>query len=313
MLAGSAAAGHARRVTPNLLVGLALGISATTIWGVYAVVSRAAILEGFQPLDIVALRYFAAALALAPFAWRERAAIAAVGWRRLTVLAMAGGAFNSLFYAAGLVYAPATHAGTIPPIVVAIVGTLLAIPILREVPTWGRILALLVMASGVLLMGLDGLLGAHPGAWRGDLLLACAGVTWSFFTILLRAWQVPAIPAVAAVTMLSAALIPFWAPFRLHVLLEMPWQSIAFQAVAQGVVVGAFSVFLYAKATEKLGATKAAALPALGPAIAVVAAWLVLGEPLGPVTLLGVALAIGGMLAAVLFTGRRQIGGGETR
>jgi drug/metabolite transporter (DMT)-like permease len=300
-------AGHADGVTRNLLVGLLLGVSATTIWGVYAVISRAAILEGFQPLDIVALRYAAAAAALAPFAWKARRAIAAVGWRRLVVLAIAGGVPNSLFYAAAVVWAPASHAGTIPPIVVAIVGTLIAIPILREAPTRGRIAALAVMAAGVALMGLDGLLGEFPGAWKGDLLLVCAGVTWSFFTILLRAWQVPAIPAVAAVTILSAALLPLWAPFRLHILLQMPFQSIAFQAVAQGVVVGAFSVFLYAKAAEKLGATKAAALPVLGPVVAVLSAALVLGEPLGPVTVLGVGLAVGGMLAAVLFTGRRQL------
>ncbi|MCS6931003.1 MAG: DMT family transporter [Acetobacteraceae bacterium] len=296
-------------MTRSLLVGLLLGVSATTIWGVYAVVSRAAILEGFQPLDIVALRYAAAAAALAPFAWRARAAIAAVGWRRLTVLALAGGIPNSLFYAAAVVYAPASHAGTIPPITVAVVGTLIAIPILREAPTRGRIAALAVMAAGVALMGLDGFTGHFPGAWKGDLLLVCAGITWSFFTILLRAWQVPAIPAVAAVTILSSVLLPLWAPFRLPILLEMPWQSIAFQAVAQGVVVGAFSVFLYAKAAEKLGATKAAALPVLGPVVAVLSAWLVLGEPLGPAVLLGLLLAVGGMLAAVLFTGRRQIQG----
>ena len=294
-------------MTRNLLVGLLLGVSATTIWGVYAVISRAAILEGFQPLDIVALRYAAAAAVLAPFAWRERRAIAEVGALRLVVLAIVGGVPNSLFYAAAVVYAPASHAGTIPPITVAIVGTLIAIPILREVPTRGRIAALAVMAAGVALMGVDGFIGDFPGAWRGDLLLVCAGITWSFFTILLRAWQVPAIPAVAAVTILSAVLLPVWAPFRLPILLEMPWQSILFQAVAQGVVVGALSVFLYAKAAEKLGATKAAALPVLGPVIAVVSAALMLGEPLGAVTVTGVALAVGGMLAAVLFTGRRQL------
>jgi drug/metabolite transporter (DMT)-like permease len=77
--------------------------------------------------------------------------------------------------------------------------------------------------------------------------------------------------------------------------------------VSQGVVVGAFSVFLYAKAAEKLGATKAAALPVLGPVVAVLSASLLLGEPLGPPVLAGLLLAVGGMLAAVLFTGRRQL------
>jgi hypothetical protein len=90
-LAAARAASHAGRVNPNLLVGLLLGVCATAIWGVHAVISRAAILEGFQPLDILALRHTAAAVALAPFAWKARRAIAAVGRKRLVVLAIAGG------------------------------------------------------------------------------------------------------------------------------------------------------------------------------------------------------------------------------
>jgi hypothetical protein len=84
---------------------------------------------------------------------------------------------DSLFDAAAVVWAPANHAGTIPPITVAIVGTLIAIPILREVTTKGRIVALVVMAAGVGLMGLDGVMDEFPGAWTGDPLLVCAGIT----------------------------------------------------------------------------------------------------------------------------------------
>jgi hypothetical protein len=130
-----------------------------------------------QPLDIVALRHTAAAVALALFAWKARCAIAAVGRKRLVVLAIAGGVPNSLFDGAAVVWAPANHAGTIPPITVAIVGTLIAIPILREVTTKGRIVALVVMAAGVGLMGLDGVMDEFPGAWTGDPLLVCAGIT----------------------------------------------------------------------------------------------------------------------------------------
>jgi hypothetical protein len=87
----------------------------------------------------------------------------------------------------------------------------------------------------------------------------------------------------------------------------MPWRFIAFQAVAQGVVVGAFFVFPDAKAAEKLCAIEAAARPVRGPVIAATSAVLILGEPLGLATVLAVGFAVGGMPAAALFTGRRQL------
>jgi uncharacterized protein (DUF2062 family) len=105
----------------------------------------------------------------------------------------------------------------------------------------------------------------------------------------------------------SVTPLPIRAPFRLPLLLEVPWRFIAFQAVAQGVVVGAFFVFPDAKAAEKLCATEATAPPVRGPVIAATSAVLIRGEPLGLVTVLGVGFAVGGMPADVLFAGWRQL------
>jgi drug/metabolite transporter (DMT)-like permease len=294
-------------MSPKILLGLALGIGSSVIWGGHAVVARPALAgQGFHPLDLAAFRYAPAALLLAPLAWHARAALARIGWRRVLLLTLFGGVPNLMLFLTALVYAPASHGGTIAPMTVPIAGALLAIPLLREWPSRGRAMALSVMAAGVLMIGWDGVAGAHPGAWRGDLLLLGAGSTWAVFTLLLRRWQVPAIPATAAVTMVSAAVVlPIWLPWRAAEVVSLPPGALLLHLATQGLVLGALAMFLYARAVELLGATRAATLSIMVPVTALLLAALLLHEPISLLQGLGASLAVGGMLAAVLFTGRK--------
>jgi drug/metabolite transporter (DMT)-like permease len=290
----------------DISLGLAFGLAAAFAWGAQAVVARSGTVAGYTPLDLAALRYIAAGLVLAPFAWRARQALLAIGLPRLIVVAIAGGAGNALLFSWGLVHAPASHGGTIAPITAAIMGAVLGIPLLREWPTRGRVVAILVIVAGVALIGWDGIGGAHPGAWRGDLILLCAGTSWAAFTLLLRRWQVPALAGNAAVCCLSALmLIPVWLALGMGSVPGQPIGMTLLQMVAQGLVASALATTLYARAGELLGATRTACLTALVPVTAVLLSVLVLAEPLGLAKLSGVTLAVGGMLAAVVFTGRK--------
>ena len=293
----------ARRKT---VLGLALGLAASLAWGLQASVARGGALAGLAPLDMATLRCLAAAAVLAPFAWRARATLARLGPWRLLALVATGGGGNALLFNWGVVHAPASHAGTIAPVMSAVAGALLAIPFLREWPTRGRVAALAVIVAGVLLIGWDGIGGAHPGARRGDLILFAAGSSWGAFTVLLRRWGVPALGGNAGVCVLSALLLlPPWLASGLGAVPDLPWQQSALQAVMQGVVSSAIATTIYARATELMGATRAASVSAMVPVFAVAFAALLLAEPLGAVKIGGVVLAVGGMLAAVLFTGRR--------
>lgn len=290
----------------DISLGLAFGLAAAFAWGAQAVVARSGTVAGYTPLDLAALRYIAAGLVLAPFAWRARAALLAIGLPRLMAVAIAGGAGNALLFSWGLVHAPASHGGTIAPITAAIMGAVLGIPLLREWPTRGRVVAIGVIVAGVALIGWDGIGGEHPGAWRGDLILLCAGTTWAAFTLLLRRWQVPALAGNAAVCCLSALmLVPVWLALGMGSVPDQPIGMTLLQMVAQGLVASALATTLYARAGELLGATRTACLTALVPVTAVMLSVLVLAEPLGLAKLSGVTLAVGGMLAAVVFTGRK--------
>jgi drug/metabolite transporter (DMT)-like permease len=288
-----------------LPLGLAFGLAAALAWGAQAVVARSGTVAGYTPLDLAALRYIAAGLVLAPFAWRARGVLAAIGPRRLVVLAIAGGAGNALLFGWGVVHAPASHGGTIAPITAAIMGAALGIPLLREWPTRGRIAAIGVIVAGVLLIGWDGIGGAHPGAWRGDLILVAAGTSWAAFTLLLRRWKVPALAGNAAVCCISAVLlVPPWLALGAGSVPGQPLGMTLLQMVMQGLIASALATTFYARAVELLGGTRTACLTALVPVMAVLLSVAALGEPLGLAKLAGVSVAVGGMLVAVLFTGR---------
>ncbi|PZW49153.1 EamA-like transporter family protein [Humitalea rosea] len=296
---------------PNLL-GLVLGLVSSIIWGGHGVLARIAVGggaagQGFVPLDLLFFRYLPSALVLAPLAWRYRAVLVELGWRRMLLLCLCGGAPNLLLFVTAMVWAPASHGGTIAPMTVPIAGALLAIPMLREWPTRGRAAALCAMAAGVVLIGWDGLVGPQQGAWIGDLLLIGAGATWGMFTLMLRRWRIPAIPSTAIIALLSAILVvPIWLVVRLPVAGSLPVNGVITQLIGQGLLMGVGAMFLYGKAVELLGATRAASLSVMVPVTGLTASAWFLAEPLTGLKLAGASLAVLGMLAAVLFTGRRQ-------
>ncbi|WP_421988933.1 DMT family transporter [Roseococcus sp.] len=293
-------------LNPKILLGLLLGSIASVIWGGHAVVARLALVgQGFEVLDILFCRYIPASLLLLPLVWRDRAAMRHLGWRRILALFCCAGAGNLILFAMALRFAPATHGATIAPMISPVAGALLAWWLLGERPTAGRAAALGVMLAGVLIIGWDGL-GAHPGAWRGDLMLVGAGITWSVFTILIRHWQVPAIPATAAVTMVSAPFVlPLFLYYRAEAFFALPTELVIWMIIAQGVLLGGVAMLLFARSVEMLGATRASTLSVIVPVAGLILSAVVLAEPIGLVKALGATLSLAGMLAAILFTGRR--------
>lgn len=290
----------------RLLLGLLLGASASIIWGGHAVLARLAVTaQGFSVLDILFARYVPAAMLLAPFAWRSRWQILALGPWRLIALTICGGAGNLGLFIWALQYAPATHGATIAPMTGPVVAALGAWWLLGERPTRGRIAALAAMLAGVLIIGWEGL-GLTPGAWRGDLLLLACGATWGMFGVLLRRWQLGAIAASATVCVVSVPFVlPFFLVFSAGSFFAQPPLLLAWMVFAQGFLIGCVSMLLFARSVEMLGPTRAGTIAVLVPVIGMVAAWAILHEPIGPGQGFGAALAVGAMLVAVLFTGRR--------
>ena len=299
---------HSARDMPSrLIIGLLLGLGAAIIWGGHAVVARLALNgQGFHVLDLGATRYIPTGIILAPIAWRIRHRLRELGpWRMLLLVAM-GGVGNQLTFVSGLQWAPASHGGTISPMIGPVVAAIAGWVLLGERPTRGRIMALGVMVAGVLLIGWEGLASDRPDVWKGDLLLLVAGATWGVFGALLRLWQLPAIPAASAVAVASAILVtPPWIALAAQDFLALPWQLQLWMTLAQGLMLGILAMGMFARSLDLLGPTRASTISVFVPVSALLLAWLILDETMGPLQLIGATIAVSGMLAAVLFTGRR--------
>jgi drug/metabolite transporter (DMT)-like permease len=283
--------------------GFAAAFGLLGIWAGFLIFSRLSAQQALTPWDLAALRYAGAFLVALPFAL-------VLGlprlpfWRMAAMVATASLAFPLLAFQ-GFAYAPASHGGVLMPGMLPFWTAALGVMFLGD--SWGRqrLISLAVVASGIALLAAD-TFGAHPGAWRGDLLFLAASFCWSVFTILLRVWRVAAVPATLLISLAPAPLyLPVWWLFLPTNLEAVSWGTIGFHMAFQGTLATVLSGLLFTRAVIAIGAARTTAVTALTPALAALAAWPLLGEPLGIAGMAGVALVSAGMILGVAGKGAR--------
>jgi drug/metabolite transporter (DMT)-like permease len=290
------------------LAGFAWGFAAAAIWGGYLAFARAGIVGGLAPLDFALLRYGTAALLVLPLVPRLGLRdLGGIGWRRGAVLAAFAGPGFILLGTWGYRYAPLAHGAVVQPAVVTIATMLLAMLVLRERIAARRWAGVAVVVAGLALVSGAGL--GQGEAWRGDLIFAGAGLLWALFTIASRRWRVDPWRATVAVALLGgAATLPLWIAFGDGpALLAQGLGVVATQALVQGALSGLLAVFAFGRAVALLGPARAAAFPAMVPALAVLAGIPVAGEWPEPAQWLGLAVVLAGLpLAMGLAFGRAR-------
>jgi methionine-rich copper-binding protein CopC len=141
--------------------GALCGLGAACIWSGWIVVARLGLRTNFTPWDIAALRFGVGGLLLLPYLWRKGFAIERLGWMGLAALVLGCGAPMVLLVNAGLLFAPAAHAGALFSGVVPMMVALLAAPILHEAFTSAKIAVIAVSLFG-------GAAYAHPQLQSAD-------------------------------------------------------------------------------------------------------------------------------------------------
>jgi drug/metabolite transporter (DMT)-like permease len=230
-------------------------------------------------------------------------------WGRGVVLGLLAGCGFALPSYLGFTMAPAAHGALI------LSGTL---PFLVALGAWlvlderfgrARLASLALLLAGLGLFGTEAYVHQHapPGAWRGDLLFLAASAAWAAYTILARRWGPTPMQSVVAVGLSCGLLyVPVFAlalPSRLD---AAPVAEIVLQALFQGVIAVPIALFLYTKALAILGSGRVTTITALVPGTAAVAAVPLLGEPLGLLSILGLALVCGAVIAGVSRQGLRM-------
>lgn len=288
--------------------GMALGVAAAVIWGLYLALARQGVSTGLSPVDISAFRYIPAGLVMAPWLWMRRHEIAAIGWGRALVLTALAGPPFILLGVGGYHYAPLAHGAVIQPAIVTSLSMVLAAFVLGEKPSVARIVGVGVILTGIAVI-------AGPGLWRitdmtplGDAMFAAAGVLWAVFTLLSRRWQVPPVAGTAMITALSAIIM---IPLALGIqgiahYTALPTHVLLTQIGVQGVLTGAVSVIAYTTAVRLIGPAKAAIFPALVPASAILMGIPVAGEWPTGLQIIGLLIVSAGLFVALGIFARRQ-------
>ena len=289
-------------------IGLACGVLSVLLFSSFTLASRLGFSGALRLPDIAALRFGIGGLLLLPVLLRH--GLSGVRWRDAAALVCFGGLGFALAAYAGFSLAPAAHGavllhGTLP---------LFTFVILRltsgERPSARRIAGILIIGCGVLLMAYDSWMHATLHQLAGDGFLLLASLLWSAYGVWSRRLGLPPAQGAAIVAVFSmCCFLPAYAVLPGKALLLVGTRTLLVQALVQGVLIGAVSIFVYTRAVATLGPATTALFTAAVPCVTTLAAIPLLGERPSIVGALGVVTVTVGMVTALrarrLTTGRK--------
>jgi drug/metabolite transporter (DMT)-like permease len=266
------------RVAGEYTRGALFGLAAVSIWAGNIVVAGVGLRSSLTPWDIAAIRFAVAGAVLAPYLWRAGLAFERLGWLGLAALVL-GGAPTVLLTNAGLLFAPAAHAGAFFPGVMPLMTAILATVVLKEPFTARKKAGLALIVAGVvgIVWGAGGTIGTEQTI--GHLLFLGAALAFACYTVALRRAQLDGLHAAAISAVGSMTLyLPPYALMAGASVFDASAEAIALQAFVQGLLTAVVSYLVYGRAVSILGASSGAALAAACPAMVALMAIPVLGE-----------------------------------
>ncbi|MCP4602778.1 MAG: DMT family transporter [Proteobacteria bacterium] len=261
----------------NLLGGLIAGFLASLIWGIWPVVSRLGVLTNLNPYDIVFIRFLVSGLLLTP-------AIIHYGLRGISVngaalLAIGAGMPYVLITVIGLQFTNASHGGLVVPSFNIIFSTLGVAVFLGIKPDRARLTGITLILTGCGAIFLQSLNGVSASTLLGDIIFVAGGFTYAIYTVTSQKYGIPPLQAVSIVSVFSAiAFVPFYLAYMPSNLLQATPDEIALQIVFQGVITSIVAIYLFSRAINVLGASRAVVFLALMPVSSMFLAIPVLGE-----------------------------------
>ena len=272
----------------------------------FTLASRLGLSSRLNLMDLAALRFGIGGLLLLPVLLKGD--LRGVSWHSAAALALFGGLGFALLAYTGFSLAPAVHGavllhGTLP---------LFTYAVLRATTgrngTRPRSIGALLIGAGVAFMAYDSLAVASPRQLLGDVFLLLASLSWSAYGVLSRRLGLaPAVGASIVSGLSCCAFLPVYALWPGKALLTVGMRELLLQALVQGVLIGAVSIFVYPRAVAALGPASTALFAAAVPMITMLAAGPLLSESPSRLALAGVGIVTLGMVVAA---GPRFIRGG---
>jgi drug/metabolite transporter (DMT)-like permease len=279
-------------------IGTLCAVTSVLLFSSFTLVSRLGLSSSLTLPDIAALRFGIGGILMLPVLLRY--GLSTVKWRDAGALAFFGGLGFALFAYAGFSLAPAAHGavllhGTLPLFTFVLVSS--ASP--QETANY-RISGIVLIAIGVVLMAYDSLIGASLRQLIGDGFLLLASLFWSAYGVLTRRFGLPPAQGAAIVAVFSmCGFLPVYIFIPGKALFAIGTRELLLQAVVQGMLIGAVSIFIYTRAVASLGPAKTALFTAAVPCVTTLTAIPLLSEFPSTIALIGVGVVTLGMLAAI--------------
>ncbi|AGT31636.1 membrane protein [Geobacillus genomosp. 3] len=282
-------------VLASLYLSLAAGI-----WGGMYVVSKY-VLDYIPPLTLVWLRYAIALIVLAAIAAakRERPPKNGRDWGMVIAIGMVGYVVSISLQFVGTKWSNAHTASLITASTPAFV-VLFARWLLGEALTWRKISALLLAASGVIVI--VGFGGGGESTFAGNMALVGAAVTWALLSVLVKMASVRlSVFSITTYAILAAfiGMTPMMAAERPGLAINQWNAPVVLGVLYLGVVSTAGAFFLWNKGMEMMDAGIGSLFFFFQPLVGSLFGWLFLHEQLTASFWLGGALIVTGVAVAV--------------
>jgi drug/metabolite transporter (DMT)-like permease len=276
------------------------------LWGSSAVTARG-LLDSLSPAWVAALRWIVVLAVLAPFVWRDRAAIAKamrLDLPSLAVFALVGFAPQTYLIYLGLNGSSAINLGLLNsaiPVLIVAVAAILHHRRPRPVELAGIALSL----AGVVVIIARGQWSTLASlAFNGhDLVMLLGMGVWAYYTVrLARRHDGLPFPAfmfaagVIGMTMIAPAIVYEAATNRIAMPSASAWLGVAYLGVLPTLV----AMLLFAYAIRNVGPVQSGLFTHLVPVFSAVLAMLFLGERLHAFHAAGFALVAGGAILGCL-------------
>ncbi len=280
------------------LLGFLAALAACGIAAGWQISTRSGVITGLDPLDLALLRYGVPGLVLMPLWLKSGLLPKGLPRSLLAFMVLGAGLPFGLLVMVGAQFAPVSHMAVLLPGTMPLFVALLAHHFLSEALSGPRLLGFAFILGGVGLIGLDAVESFSLGTWKGDLILLIASLCWGIYSVAYRKSGLAPWTAAAVISGWSLLLVvPFWLIAGGGRLFEADAASLGLQLLWQGILAGVLGLWVYGYAVRAIGATRAAAIGALVPAMAAIGGLLFLAEPLSLASAIGVACVSLGVLA----------------
>jgi drug/metabolite transporter (DMT)-like permease len=269
------------------------------VWGLNFIVIKNALPAFSSPQGFNALRWILATGVLLTLVAvrRDSLWIADRDWGRLLLISVVGNVLQQLTFINGIRLTTAGHSALImglSPVMVAAAGPIFGLERVER-RVWAGIL---LSVLGLVFLIRPGGLEAPSTALEGDLLTLASAACWAVYTLASRPLTLrysPTTVTALSVALATALLVALGVP----ALRTQAWGAVGWGAwgalVYSGSLTLAFGYAIWVLAIRRIGTAQTAILGNLNPVVALIAAWILLGERLDGWQALGAILVLAGI------------------